>query len=111
MLADQMTLNNFSWNHWISNRASTGSSIIPIDRFFFGFFSHTQSKTNALQATIDTLQGQLGAQEAKINDLNNELDTVQKHYDEQCQGNDDLKGQLADLQSQLKDTQRQKGNS
>ena len=75
------------------------------------FFSHIQSKTNALQATIDTLQGRLGAQEAKINDLNNELGTVQKHYDEQCQGNDDLKGQLADLQSQLKDTQRQKGNS
>ena len=57
------------------------------------------------------LQGRLTAQESKMNDLSHELSTVQKHYDEQCQENDDLKGQLADLQSQLKDSQRQKGNA
>ena len=99
-----MDINSVGFYESLQNQRDDGSSKKDV-------LNTEQSKTNALQATIDTLQGRLGAQEAKINDLNNELGTVQKHYDEQCQGNDDLKGQLADLQSQLKDTQRQKGNS
>ncbi len=69
-----------------------------------------QERIGELQVKTETLQNKLSGSESKVQDLTSEMETLQRHYDEQCQANDELKGQLCESQNNLKDLQRQKTN-
>lgn len=67
--------------------------------------SHTSSVQES-QAEVMKMQQRLNSQEGKVADLTDELATLQRHYDEQCQSNDDLKAQMAEVKSTLAEAQR-----
>lgn len=69
-----------------------------------------QSQSSAMHVQLNTLQTRLGVQDGKIKDLNRELVTIQTHYDEQVQLNDELKGQMAEMAGNVQETSRQKSN-
>ena len=54
----------------------------------------------------EQLSQRLSGQEGKVNDLQEELSTLQRHYDEQCQVNDDLKSQVHDVKNSLEEANR-----
>ena len=68
------------------------------------------AKSQQLLLQTETLQSRLSGQEGKISDLTEELSTLQRHYDEQCQANDELKSQLLEQEKSLEEALRHKSN-
>ena len=64
------------------------------------------SSAQESQTELSRLQQKLSAQDGKVVDLTEELATLQRHYDEQCQSNDDLKTLNGELKNSLEEMKR-----
>ena len=69
-----------------------------------------QARVIDMQVKIDTLTSRLTSSEDKQSDLTTEISKLQVKYDKSCQHNDDLKGQLSEVQASLQEVQRHKSN-
>ena len=72
--------------------------------------SSEQTRLSGMQVKIETLNSRLGTQDGKISDLTTELNTLQGHYNEQCEANDELRCQLSDSQGSLQEAARARTN-
>ena len=66
------------------------------------------SKVQKLQSALKTAQDKLSGKEGQTSDLAEELSTLQCHYNEQLEANNDLKSQLLEKSNCLEDALRHK---
>ena len=66
------------------------------------------SKVKVLQSALSAAQDKLSGKEGQTSDLTEELSTLQCHYNEQMEANNDLKSQLLEKSNALEDALRHK---
>lgn len=64
------------------------------------------SDSEKLGLEMQRLQEKISSEQGKVSDLSQELSVLQTHYDDQCQINDELKGQVLEQKSQISDLER-----
>ena len=67
-----------------------------------------KSKVRTLQSALNAAQDKLSGKEGQTSDLTEELSTLQCHYNEQMEANNDLKSQLLEKSNALEDSLRHK---